>query len=255
MMRRNDDADRHLQMNDRPNGTDRQVKLAGPIDLAGFRAEVGLLLAHQVPPDAVHWQPDSAGNPAETQAPQASRPRNVARATHAIIPASFSRLCEFVVLHRDADRFSLLYRLLWRLVHEPGLRGDADDADMLRAQHMAHAVRRDIHKLKTSLAFRTLHDADGHAVQLACHETTHHVVETAALALAKRLPAPHWILLTPDCSVRCEAGRLAFGRGVVAADLPPADASDAQWLACCDRLVAPRQQPQALDRHPDAPSP
>src|SRR4051812_38890017 len=31
------------------------AKLAGPIDLAGFRSEARQLLAHQVPPHEVHW--------------------------------------------------------------------------------------------------------------------------------------------------------------------------------------------------------
>jgi DNA polymerase len=42
------------------------------------------------------------------------------RAARAIIPQSFIRMSELVVLHRDADRFDLLYRSLWRLVYEPG---------------------------------------------------------------------------------------------------------------------------------------
>ncbi len=47
----------------------------------------------------------------------------------------------YAAQHRDQDRFALLYRLLWRLVHEPGLRHDPADPDMVRAHHMAHAVR------------------------------------------------------------------------------------------------------------------
>ena len=39
-------------------------------------------------------------------------------------PAAFLPLSESVVLHRDPDRFGLLYRLLWRLQVEPGLRAD-----------------------------------------------------------------------------------------------------------------------------------
>ncbi|QJW83263.1 DUF4130 domain-containing protein [Ramlibacter terrae] len=227
---------------------DVQVNLAGPVDLAGFRSEVRQLLAQQVPPESVQWQLDAAASQyADAEAPQASRPRNVARAATAIVPASFTRLCEFVVLHRDPDRFDLLYRLLWRLVHEPGLRNDPVDGDMLQAQHMAHAVRRDLHKLKANLKLRSVREDDGQELQLACHEPAHHVVEAAGPWLCKRVAAPRWALFTPERSVRCPEGKLGYGPGVPRWSLPNAQASDADWLDCYRRVFAPKP-----DARPDA---
>src|SRR5438132_1509010 len=104
-----------------------EARLLNQTDLAGFRAESRQLLAHQVPPEQVTWFASApVGAELYAQPPPASdsRPRSVARAATAIVPASFLRLCESVVLHRDPGRFALLYRLLWRLVHEPGLRND-----------------------------------------------------------------------------------------------------------------------------------
>ena len=156
----------------------------------------------------------------------------------AIVPASFTRLCEFVVLHRDPERFALLYRLLWRLVHEPGLRNDPADADMQQAQHMAHAVRRDIHKMKANLRMRALALTDGTQLQVGCYEPAHHVVEAVAPWLAKRLPGPHWAVFTPDRCVRCDQGRLLFGPGLEPSELPGPHAQDAEWLACHERVFA-----------------
>lgn len=216
-----------------------EAKLAGHTDLAGFRSEARQLLAHQVPPDEVQWQLEALPEVyTDPQSPQASRPRNVARAATAIVPASFTRLCEFVVLHRDPERFSLLYRLLWRLVHEPTLRNDPLDADMQQAQHMAHAVRRDIHKMKANLRLRSMRDAAGRDLQVGCYEPTHHVVEAVGPWLAKRLSAPHWVIFTPARSVRCDAGRVLFGPGVPSSELPGPDAPDADWLACYERVFA-----------------
>jgi DNA polymerase len=224
-----------------------EAKLAGQTDLAGFRSEARQLLAHQVPPEEVQWHLDGEEPPyTDPQSPQASRPKNVARAATAIVPASFTRLCEFVVLHRDAARFALLYRLLWRFVHEPGLRNDPLDADMLQAQHMAHAVRRDIHKMKANLRLRALRDADGHDLQVGCYEPAHHVVEAVAPWLAKRLPAARWAVFTPERSVRCEDGRLLFGPGVPSQDLPGVHAEDAQWMDCLDRVFT-RRDPSTSD--------
>ena len=226
--------------------TGMEAKLAGQTDLAGFRSEARQLLAHQVPPDDVQWQLEPPADLyTDPQSPQASRPKNVARAATAIVPASFTRLCEFVVLHRDPARFGLLYRLLWRLVHEPGLRNDPVDADMQQAQHMAHAVRRDIHKMKANLRLRALRDAAGNELQVGCYEPAHHVVEAVAPWFAKRVPAPLWAIFCPDRSVRCEQGRLLFGPGIPSSDLPGPEGTDAQWLACYERVFSAHDRPAA----------
>jgi DNA polymerase len=213
-----------------------EARLAGQTDLAGFRSEARQLLAHQVPPDEVQWHLEPMAADAAPPTPQSSRPKNVARAATAIVPASFTRLCEFVVLHRDPARFALLYRLLWRLVHEPGLRNDPVDADMLQAQHMAHAVRRDIHKMKANLRMRLLRDAHGHDLQLGCHDPVHHVLEAVAPWFAKRIPHTRWAIFTPERSVRFDAGQLRYGVGVPTAQLPAWDGDDAAWLAVYDRV-------------------
>jgi DNA polymerase len=216
-----------------------EARLIGQTDLAGFRSEARQLLAHQEPPEDVHWELQAPAEFSDAPTPKASRPRNVARAATAIVPASFTRLCEFVVLHRDPARFALLYRLLWRLVHEPGLRNDALDADMQQAQHMAHAVRRDIHKMKANLRMRLLRDRAGHEVQLGCYEPAHHVMEAVAPWLAKRIPQPHWAVFTPERSVRSDQGALLYGPGLAHSDMPRADADDAAWLGCYERVFAP----------------
>jgi probable DNA metabolism protein len=218
------------------------AKLAGPIDLAGFRSEARQLLAHQIPPNEVLWAMDPARMDGYEQPvpATASRPRNVARAATAIVPASFTRLSEFVVLHRDERRFALLYRLLWRLVHEPGLRNDPLDPDMLEAQHMAHAVRRDIHKMKANLKLQDVRDPEGGNVQMGSFEPTHHVVEAVGPWLCKRLPVTRWYVFTPDRSVHCDDGKLTYGPGIPAAQLPHADAPDSAWVACRDTIFRSR---------------
>ncbi|HET9147328.1 MAG TPA: DUF4130 domain-containing protein, partial [Acetobacteraceae bacterium] len=71
------------------------------------------------------------------------------------VPARFMALAEQVILARDGQRFSLLYRLLWRLRHgEPHLLEDAADRDMARALALARSVGRDIHKMRAFLRFR-----------------------------------------------------------------------------------------------------
>ncbi|MBC5763784.1 TIGR03915 family putative DNA repair protein [Ramlibacter albus] len=213
-----------------------QAHLAGETDLAGFRAESRELLAQQVHPDNVQWQ---MGRPAFAElftAPlpaAASRPKGVPRAASAIVPASFLRLCESVVLHRDPERFGLLYRLLWRLVHEPDLRNDPADPDMMRAQHMAHAVRRDIHKMKTYLRFQPLDQA-----QVAYYEPSHHVLEAVAPWFLRRYHEQPWAIFTPERSVRFDGQKLLFAPGM-ARERVPKEADSAGWLTCLQDVFRP----------------
>lgn len=221
-----------------------EARLASETDLAGFREEARVLLGQQVPPEAVHWQTAQAQNSdlfAEPAVPGEGRPRDLPKAATAIVPASFLRLCEVVVLHHNPDRFSLLYRLLWRLVHEPGLRNNPVDPDMLHAHQMAQAVRRDLHKMKAFLRFRTVHDGQEPPLQLAWFEPAHHIVEAAAPWFVKRLGASRWAILTPDRSVESDGRRLHFGPGLPRVRAPAHDAPDDAWLAGYRSVLARHQ--------------
>ncbi|MGZ5272243.1 MAG: UdgX family uracil-DNA binding protein [Ramlibacter sp.] len=213
------------------------ARLHSQIDLTGFRNEARDLLAHQVPPDQVHWETSSEpGTEADLFAPPAAdaprTARSIPRAATAIVPASFLRLCEVVVLHHEPQRFALLYRLLWRLVHEPTLRNDPIDPDMLQAQQMAQSVRRDMHKMKAFLRFRPVPDEEhpGELLHVAWFEPTHHIVEAVAPWFARRFANMRWAILTPERSVRWDGQQLLFGPGGSRADAPPADAGEALWL-------------------------
>ena len=219
-----------------------EARLSSPTDIVGFRTEARQLLAHQVPPEDVTWTADAGEVSTPSRASEENRPRSMARAASSIVPASFVRLCEYVVQHRDPDRFALLYRVLWRLVHEPGLRHDPADPDMARAQHMAHAVRRDIHKLKANLRFRELHDPahPGESIHLAWCEPAHHIMETVAPWLAKRYPAMRWSLMTPERSVYWDGQVLRYGGSGGAALSSTAPESDwiGRWQNLFDRAHA-----------------
>jgi DNA polymerase len=209
-----------------------QARLASETDLAGFREEARALLAHQVPPESVEWQTSQAQN-AEffTDADAAGDRRPHAKAASAIVPASFLRLCEVVVLHHDSDRFALLYRLLWRLVHEPSLRNDPLDADMLHAHQMAQAVRRDIHKMKAFVKFREIDFGAAQSLQVAFYEPAHHIIEAIAPWFAKRLLETRWVIFTPEHSVESDGHKLHFAPGILRENAPRHDAPDSAWLA------------------------
>lgn len=208
-----------------------EARLASETDLAGFREEARLLLRQQVPPEAVHWHTAEAQNSDRFSEPGLDRPREIARAASAIVPASFLRLCEVVVLHHDPDRFALLYRLLWRLVHEPGLRNDPVDPDMLHAHQMAQSVRRDIHKMKAFVRFRLMTDGAAPSLQLAWYAPAHHILEAASPWFAKRNPQPRWAIFTPERSVEWDGHQLHYAHGVPRSRAPAPEDGDEAWLA------------------------
>ncbi|TFZ06763.1 DUF4130 domain-containing protein [Ramlibacter henchirensis] len=219
-------------------------RLASEIDLAGFRDEARELLAHQVPPHEVHWETvHTLGDDLFADPVQGSdqRSRSIPKAATAIVPASFLRLCEVVVLHSDPQRFALLYRLLWRLVHEPTLRNDPLDADMIHAQQMAQAVRRDMHKMKAFLRFRPVPDEDhpGEMLHVAWFEPSHHIVEAVAPWFSRRFTNMRWAILTPERSVRWDGRQLQFGPGGRRQDAPAADAGEELWLTYYESIFNP----------------
>lgn len=216
-----------------------QARLASETDYAGFREEVRALLAHQVPPESVHWETAEAQNSdhfTDPAPPADNRGRGVPKAASSIVPASFMRLCEVVVMHHDPDRFALLYRLLWRLVHEPGLRNDPVDRDMLHAHQMGQAVRRDLHKMKALLRFYPLRQDPSQPLELAWFEPTHHILETVAPWFVRRSPQSRWAIFTPERSVEYDGRQLHFAHGLARSDAPGPDASEQDWVACYERV-------------------
>jgi uracil-DNA glycosylase len=209
----------------------RAVTLASAVDFAGFRRACRQLWADDAEVDLFEADPQSSALAGAS--PRAVAPVNA--------PAAFLPLSESVVLHRDPDRFGLLYRLLWRFQVEPGLRADPLDPDWLRADEMAQSVRRDVHKMKASVRFRAIAEADdngGASLHVAWFEPEHHIVEATAPFFARRFTAMRWALLTPERSVRWDGEDLLFGPGARRDQAPPADAGESRWLAYCESVFS-----------------
>ncbi len=216
----------------------QQIHLASPTDLAGFRRAARHLLACSTLPEQVAWH--STGGKANLF--DTDMPDN-APAFH--VAPDFMALCETVIRHSDAARFELLYRLLWRMAHEPGLRHDPLDADMLKAQHLAQAVRRDMHKMKAFVRFRTVADETfkahptGGPLHVAWFEPEHHIVEAIAPFFARRFTQMRWAILTPERCMAWDGASMRFSLGAQKSDAPPPDAGEALWLTYYQNIFNP----------------
>jgi probable DNA metabolism protein len=210
------------------------VPLSHQVDIVGFHAEATRLLAQQVPPETVEWSvPPEQGIDEQALDPGRAAIHN--RAARAIVPQSFIRMSELVVLHRDPARFDLLYRSLWRLVHEPELKNDFGDADLARLRQMAQSVRRDIQKMKTRISFRPV-QVRGETIPVAWYEPVHYICEVVGAWLAAREPANGWILLTPERSMRWDGRRLLCAPPLTPSQQPGPAASDRAWSDALEAL-------------------
>ncbi len=220
----------------------QRVALAGEIDLEGFRCAARRLLQQGVAPDDIEWTVAGAistglfaaaddavsEGPSVTPAPAAGPSLRV--------PAEFMTLCADLVQHADTTRFHRLYRLLWRLQREPGLRDDALDPEMAEARRMAQTVRRERHKMKAFVRFREVDDAAGPSpappgpLHVAWFDPAHHVVEAVAPFFMRRFAGMRFAILTPERSVHWDGHTLRLAAGVGRQSAPPADAGEALWL-------------------------
>ncbi|GLK54280.1 DNA polymerase [Methylopila capsulata] len=204
----------------------RRIALAGPSDIAGWRAAARALASEGAPPHDVVWSVGDEGGDlfAAPVAPQAPPLAPSALS----VPRAFLDLAEVALLHSDPGRFDLCYRLLLRLAADRTLLGDAADPDVVRAHGLAKAVRRDKHKMTAFVRFREVTREDG-AWFVAWFEPEHHIVEATAPFFMRRFAAMRWSILTPERSAHWDGAALAFGEGGRRADAPDSDVLEDAW--------------------------
>jgi DNA polymerase len=202
----------------------RLARVAEGADFEGWRASARQLLAEGVPPEAVSWVEgglggDLFGAPLPATARDAPRPN---------VPAALLGLIEALICHRDAQRFALAYRLLWRSTHgERGLIARLTDPDIVRAREAEKAVRRDSHKMKAFVRFRAV---PGEARRfIAFFEPDHHIVERVAPFFVRRFTGMDWSLITPQRSAHWDGAALRLGPGGHRRDAPAEDAVEDLW--------------------------
>ncbi len=205
------------------------VRLAGPVDLAGWRAAARGLLAQGARPDAVAWRVGGEVDLFAALAPEAAAPQVMSDTPAFRVPRAFLELAELVVCHADEARFALLYRLLWRLRDDRELLARSTDDDVFRANAMAKTIRRERHKMEAFVRFREIADEVG-PLYVAWFEPEHHIVELTAPFFMRRFASMRWSILTPQVSAHWNMQDLRFGPGAAQADAPESDRLEGHWL-------------------------
>ena len=185
-----------------------------------------------VKPAAIHWQELDDSQPAlgmfdaKEDAPAPATPMVEHR-----VPRAFVDVAKRVACHRDGQRWALLYRALFRLTHgEAHLLKVAVDPDVHLLTAMDKAVRRDVHKMRAFVRFRTVAAEDGGAPwYVAWFEPEHHIVETNAPFFTDRFASMRWSILTPERCAHWDGSTLHLTAGLTRAEAPDADAIEPLW--------------------------
>ena len=169
------------------------ITLDSETDFDGWRKAARTLVLNEVQPSDVTWR--VKGDEPELFEPTAP-PLEPPHGTFNV-SAKFIELTQAAILHRDPERFAILYRLLWRLHNNHDLLSVATDPHVAQVSAMAKAVHRDEHKMHAFVRFREIgREQKSHYV--AWFEPEHHIVELAAPFFARRFADMPWSILTPD---------------------------------------------------------
>jgi DNA polymerase len=200
------------------------ITLDTETDFDGWRKAARALALNDVKPSDVSWRvADDAPELFAPTAPPLEPPHGTFN-----VPAKFVELAEVAILHRNPERFALLYRLLWRLRTHHDLLDIATDPDVAEIAAMAKAVRRDEHKMHAFVRFREVgREQKSHFV--AWFEPEHHIVELAAPFFARRFADMPWSILTPDACAHWDGHAVSITPGVGKSEAPTADRLEETW--------------------------
>ena len=202
-------------------------------NFASWRGAARRWLQREIAPDEILWTSDEQSGLFENNFVEETDEKVFK------VPADFLPLAETVVCFDDAEKWSLLYRLLFRLVQENRnlLHIESDD-DVRRARLMEKAIYRDVHKFHAFVRFRRI-EIDGQEIYVAWHEPHHFTVERSAPFFVRRFGAMRFSILTPKGCAHWDLENLTFSGGVSSDFAPQRDGVEDFWLVYYQSIFNP----------------
>lgn len=197
------------------------------------------LLSQGTAPDSVLWSDQADEVPLfGAEVPPPNLATTVPR-----VPKAFLDLAQTVAAHTDSQRWTVLYRVLWRLTRgrEPHLLSLATDPEVRQLERWRKLVSREIHKLHAFVRFRLVgaSEATGREQFVAWFEPLYRTVRLAAPFFQRRFTGMDWSILTPEECVHWDGWRLHFTPGVPHAAAPDADALEGLWRTYYQSIFNP----------------
>ncbi|MCP3373133.1 UdgX family uracil-DNA binding protein [Bradyrhizobium cajani] len=205
------------------------ITLDSQTDFDGWRKAARTLALHHVAPADVTWGVQGQLN-GETPAGLSEAPSlpPVEIESTFNVPADFIALARVTILHRDDDRFALLYRLLSRLKADHDLLERMSDPDVALAAAMASSVHRDAQRMRDVVRFREI-GREQKAHYAAWFEPEHYIVAFAAPFFIRRFADMPWSILTPDVCAHWDGHAISFTPGVSRTERPEPGRLEETW--------------------------
>lgn len=176
----------------------RQVRFDSSFD--GWRAAARELLRDGIAPHQVEWLGGSDAGGLFDE-PDALKPiESIEPAPPVRIPRQLIVELESAARFRTGDRWSLLYRILWRVAQGDPTARLAGDVDGSKLHARIKAVRREAHHMHAFLRFSPT-DSDSVPHYVAWFEPAHDILISAAPHFAERMGLHSWLIATPDDAV------------------------------------------------------
>ena len=204
----------------------------------GWQQAARQALANHWQPENVSWEERDTTQPGLAFFEENKRPET-SPTQEFRVPKTFIDMAGRVACYRDSRRWALLYRTLWRLTHgEPKLMEIVVDPDVHELIQMDKGVRRDIHKMRAFVRFRTVTEND-QTWYVAWFEPQHFIVERNASFFVNRFASMRWSILTPERCAHWDGEQLTFTAGVSKSEAPDEDKMEQLWRTYYGNIFNP----------------
>lgn len=206
------------------------------------------LLERAIPPERVSWVEatneqmpllPSTGLDSDEQLPTGA-------GSAVRVPKNFIDVAARVALHSDDRRWSLLYRVLWRLTHgEPKLLEIPIDPDHMELSRLEHAVQKDAYRMRAFLRFRET-ALGSERWFVAWYEPEHDTLALNREFFLDRFSNLRWSILTPRRCMHWDGTTLSFSAGT-SKPIATSDGIEQLWIEYYSSIFNPaRIKPAAM---------
>lgn len=207
-----------------------------------WRQHARLCLQESIKPGQILWQSKDAQEQDLFAGPTSQAVRQTGVFS---VSRDFLELARIAACHASADRFTLLYRVLWRLCHEnKKLLHYKTDADILKLNTYVKAVRRDAYKIKAFLRFREVRIASDKYF-IAWYEPEHYSLELSLPFFQTRFKNMAWSILTPYLAAYWDREILTLQANPDRSRIPQHDDIERYWLTYYAAIFNPARAKKA----------
>ena len=198
----------------------KNIQLPVIPDFDTWRLHARHLLAEKIHPSDVTWNGTADLFAADTN--KAPIPKLASEK----VPREFIDQAKTAIHHSSPTRYALLYRILWRILHEnKNIMFWTTDNDIIALKNMCKAVRRDAYKIKAFVRCREVANGDF----VAWYEPEHFSLELSVPFFCTRFANMNWSILTPYRAAHWNDGTLTWSAAPDRASYPTEDKIEDYW--------------------------